>query len=75
MDLIELSELDNSFQNRLKDYKNDEQLRLEDAVLCLVPLFESASDRFGHLLKNVPMALDLAINLLLNIYDPYVNRF
>lgn len=70
MDLIEITELNDSFEKRLSDYSNNDRIHLEDAVMCLVPLFELANERFSHLIKNVPMALDLALNLLLNIYDP-----
>uniref|UniRef100_A0A915DS38 WW domain-containing protein n=1 Tax=Ditylenchus dipsaci TaxID=166011 RepID=A0A915DS38_9BILA len=70
--LIELVELDESLERLDKDYStaSEERLRIEDAVMCLVPLFELANERFPHLLKNVPLAVDLALNLLLNIYDP-----
>lgn len=72
MDLIELVELDESLERLDKDYTNmtEDRLRVEDAIMCLVPVFELANERFPHLLKNVPMAVDLAMNLLLNIYDP-----
>ncbi|KAI1731518.1 EF hand domain-containing protein [Ditylenchus destructor] len=72
LDLIELVELDESLERLDKDYTNitEDRLRVEDAIMCLVPLFELANERFPHLLKNVPMAVDLAMNLLLNIYDP-----
>lgn len=70
VDLIDLPDLIQSFQ-RISDYADEDRLKLEDMVLCLVPLFERVHQQFPHLMKNVPLAVDLVVNLLLNIYDPY----
>lgn len=69
MDLIELLELNDVFECHLKEYNKEDHLRIEDAVMCLVPLFESVHDRVPHLLKNVSLAVDLVLNMILNIYD------
>lgn len=39
-------------------------------IACLVPVFEMAHERFPHLIKSVPLAVDLASNFILNVYDP-----
>uniref|UniRef100_A0A1I7SAC8 Dystrophin n=1 Tax=Bursaphelenchus xylophilus TaxID=6326 RepID=A0A1I7SAC8_BURXY len=69
LDLIDLPSLDQA----LHKYRNaplDEKISIEDVVMTLVPLFESAHQKYPQLLRNVPLAVDLALNLLLNIYDP-----
>src|SRR4051812_5019390 len=55
VDLIELPELDESFELRLKDYSSplEDRLRVEDAILSLLPLFELAQERYPNLVKNV----------------------
>lgn len=69
MDLIELLELNNVFECHLKEFNNEDHLHIEDAVMCLVPLFENVHNRFPHLLTNVSLAVDLFLNMVLNIYD------
>lgn len=69
LDLIGLSEVDQTLQ-RFHNFQLDERIRIEDAVMALVPLFEGVHERHPTLLTNVPLAVDLTLNLLLNIYDP-----
>ena len=69
MDLVELQDLDYGFK-RLSELKLDEPIKIEDMISCLVPVFEMANERFPHLIKSVPLAVDLAVNFILNVYDP-----
>lgn len=69
LDLIDLPSLDEALA-RFKHSRIDQKIPIEDVVMCLVPLFEKAHNRYPQLLRNVPLAVDLALNLLLNIYDP-----
>ncbi|TKR92162.1 hypothetical protein L596_006870 [Steinernema carpocapsae] len=68
LDLVDLRELEECFKQTEKC--GEEQITTEDMVACLVPLFESVHARHPKLLQSVALAVDLAINLLLNIYDP-----
>ncbi|KAI6226090.1 Discontinuous actin hexagon [Aphelenchoides besseyi] len=69
LDLISLSDVDDTLQ-RFHGFKLDARIRIEDAVMALVPLFEGVHERHPNLFTNVPFAVDLTLNLLLNIYDP-----
>jgi hypothetical protein len=70
-DLIDLTDLDKCFEKQFSDYTNEreELLRIEDAIQSLIPLFELIHAKHPDLLKNVSLAVDLALNLALNIYD------
>lgn len=69
LDLLSLQELDARLQS-LNTMRGDQRLAIKDAVMCLVSLFESAHEKFPHLVLSVPLAVDLFLNFLLNVYDP-----
>uniref|UniRef100_A0A915ACG1 Dystrophin n=1 Tax=Parascaris univalens TaxID=6257 RepID=A0A915ACG1_PARUN len=69
LDLLSLQELDAKLQS-LNSTWGEQRLAIKDAVMCLVPLFESAHEKFPHLIRSIPLAVDLFLNFLLNIYDP-----
>ncbi|KAK0429407.1 hypothetical protein QR680_011365 [Steinernema hermaphroditum] len=68
LDLVDLRDLEECFKQTAKC--PEEQITAEDMVACLVPLFEAVHVKHPKLLQSVALAVDLAINLLLNIYDP-----
>ncbi len=69
MDLLNLSDLDAAF-GLLRERYNEEAVEIDELVMCCLRLFEAAQRRFPALLRSVPLAVDLAINLMLNIFDP-----
>lgn len=69
LDLISLSSVDETLK-RFRGFKLDERISIEDVVSALVPLFEEVHEHYPNLVRNVPMAVDLILNLMLNIFDP-----
>lgn len=69
LDLISLASVDETLK-RFHRFKLDDRISIEDTVSALVPLFEEVHEHYPNLVRNVPMAVDLALNLFLNIYDP-----
>lgn len=74
VDLLSLQELDCKLQP-LDAKWGEQRLAIKDAVMCLMPLFESAHGKFPNLIRSVPLAVDLFLNFLLNVYDPLVFLF
>ncbi|KAL3082936.1 hypothetical protein niasHS_010738 [Heterodera schachtii] len=68
-DLIDLADLNVQYERQLSNYTDEQRIQVEDMVQCLLPLFEKAHEERPALLPNVSLAVDLALNLLLNIYD------
>lgn len=68
-DLVSLASVDDTLR-RFHGFKLDDRISIEDTVSALVPLFEEVHEHYPNLVRNVPMAVDLALNLMLNIYDP-----
>lgn len=69
LDLISLPAIDETLK-RFRNFKLDDRISIEDTISALVPLFEDIHVHYPNLVRNVPMAVDLALNLVLNIYDP-----
>ncbi|VDD91132.1 unnamed protein product [Enterobius vermicularis] len=69
LDLLGLQELDTQLKF-LNATNNDQLLPIKDAIMCLVPLFESAHNKFPHLVRSVPLAVDLFLNFVLDVFDP-----
>ena len=42
---------------------------VSDVVMILLPLYESVHERHADLLKSLPLAIDLCLNFVLNVYD------
>lgn len=70
MDLIDLADLNVQYKKQLANCTDEQRIQVEDVVLCLLPLFEKVHEERPALLSNVSLAVDLTLNLLLNIYDP-----
>ncbi|GMR51629.1 hypothetical protein PMAYCL1PPCAC_21824, partial [Pristionchus mayeri] len=68
LDLISLDELDKAF-DRL-DLSSEESISLEAMVTCLVPVYEQLHLQQPHVIRSLSLAIDLVVNLVLNIYDP-----
>uniref|UniRef100_A0A7E4VK08 Dystrophin n=1 Tax=Panagrellus redivivus TaxID=6233 RepID=A0A7E4VK08_PANRE len=71
LDLIELSALKTAllkFANRTLS----DTIQTDEMTMCLLPLFEDIHARHPELLQSdaVILAVDLTMNLILNIYDP-----
>ena len=75
VDLIDLPDLNVQYEKHLANYTDDKRIQVEDVIQCLLPLFEKAQLERPALVPNVSLAVDLTLNLLLNIYDPYANFF
>ncbi len=70
VDLAALSELDAAFVGQGLGAVNDRQLGVCELVMALLALFEPIQQRFPDLLRSLPLAIDLCLNFLLNVYDP-----
>uniref|UniRef100_A0A183C715 Calponin-homology (CH) domain-containing protein n=1 Tax=Globodera pallida TaxID=36090 RepID=A0A183C715_GLOPA len=70
LDLIDLADLNVQYEKQLCNYTDEQRIQVEDVIQCLLPLFEKAQQERPALLSNVSLAVDLTLNLLLNIYDP-----
>uniref|UniRef100_A0A914HK11 Dystrophin n=1 Tax=Globodera rostochiensis TaxID=31243 RepID=A0A914HK11_GLORO len=70
LDLIDLADLNVQYEKQLCNYTDEQRIQVEDVIQCLLPLFEKAQEERPALLSNVSLAVDLTLNLLLNIYDP-----
>uniref|UniRef100_A0A0N5ALC9 Nesprin-1 n=1 Tax=Syphacia muris TaxID=451379 RepID=A0A0N5ALC9_9BILA len=68
LDLLSLQELDTQL-NSLSGASNDRLLPIKDAIMCLVPLYESAHNKFPQLVRSVPLAVDLFLNFVLDVFD------
>ncbi|GMT26480.1 hypothetical protein PFISCL1PPCAC_17777, partial [Pristionchus fissidentatus] len=68
LDLISLDDMDKAF-GRL-DLSGEESISLESMVSCLVPVFEQLHLQQPHVVRSLSLAIDLVVNLVLNIYDP-----
>uniref|UniRef100_A0A914XNP1 WW domain-containing protein n=1 Tax=Plectus sambesii TaxID=2011161 RepID=A0A914XNP1_9BILA len=74
LDLVRLEDLDAAFEKqKLKEAANDRPIDVSDMVMTLLPVFETAQAAYPELIRSLPLAIDLCINFLLNIYDPLRN--
>ncbi|VDO20139.1 unnamed protein product [Brugia timori] len=69
LDLLTLEDIDLSLQ-ALNSMLGEQCLSMKDAVMCLVPLFETAQEKYPKLIHSIPLAVDLLLNFVLNVYDP-----
>uniref|UniRef100_A0A158Q6S4 Dystrophin n=1 Tax=Elaeophora elaphi TaxID=1147741 RepID=A0A158Q6S4_9BILA len=68
--MVEIMEELTTF-NQVKFSAYREQcLSMKDAVMCLVPLFEAAQEKYPKLIHSIPLAVDLLLNFVLNVFDP-----
>ncbi|CAK5089037.1 unnamed protein product [Meloidogyne enterolobii] len=70
LDLIDLADLNMQYTKHLSNYADEKRIQVEDVIQCLLPLFEKAHEERPALVPNVSLAVDLTLNLLLNIFDP-----
>jgi len=49
---------------------NEKSMEIGDIVMTLLPIYEHVYKQHPELLKSLPLAIDLCLNWLLNIYDP-----
>lgn len=73
MDLLTLEDVDSKLQV-LNSVWGEQCLSMKDAVVCLVPLFETAQEKYPKLIHSIPLAVDLLLNFVLNVFDPWVFR-
>ncbi|VDK87103.1 unnamed protein product, partial [Onchocerca ochengi] len=69
LDLLTLEDVDLKLET-LNTMLGEQCLSMKDVVMCLVPLFETAQEKYPELIHSVPLAVDLLINFVLNIFDP-----
>ncbi|KAL3998482.1 EF hand family protein [Acanthocheilonema viteae] len=69
LDLITLEDVDSKLQT-LNSMLGEQCLSMKDAVMCLVPLFEVAQQKYPKLIHSIPLAVDLLLNFALNVFDP-----
>ncbi|VDM97496.1 unnamed protein product [Thelazia callipaeda] len=69
LDLLSLEEVD-AKMNSLNCSWSEGYLSMKDAIMCLVPLFESAQEKYPKLIHSIPLAVDLLLNFVLNVFDP-----
>uniref|UniRef100_A0A0N4ZFM9 Dystrophin n=1 Tax=Parastrongyloides trichosuri TaxID=131310 RepID=A0A0N4ZFM9_PARTI len=68
LDLIDMKQLDKVFE-KITSTDIGEPCGVELMVTTLVPIFEELAKEHPDKITNVPMAVDLTINLMLNIFD------
>lgn len=71
MDLLTLEDIDTKLRS-LKPGSGEQYLTMKDAVMCLVPMFECAQEKYPKLIRSVPLAVDLLLNFVLNVFDALV---
>ncbi|EFO24688.2 utrophin [Loa loa] len=69
LDLLTLEDVDLNLQP-LNSILSEQCLSMKDAVMCLVPLFETAQEKYPKLIHSIPLAVDLLLNFVLNVFDP-----
>lgn len=69
VDLLTLEDVDYKLE-RLNTVCGEQCLTMKDAVICLVPLFEAAQAKYPKLIRSIPLAVDLLLNFVLNVFDP-----
>uniref|UniRef100_A0A915Q5I9 RNA helicase n=1 Tax=Setaria digitata TaxID=48799 RepID=A0A915Q5I9_9BILA len=69
LDLLTLEDVDSKLQT-LNSMLGEQCLSMKDAVMCLVPLFEAAQEKYPKLIHSIPLAVDLLLNFILNVFDP-----
>uniref|UniRef100_A0A0N5BAQ1 Dystrophin n=1 Tax=Strongyloides papillosus TaxID=174720 RepID=A0A0N5BAQ1_STREA len=68
LDLIDMKQLDKAFE-KIASTDIGEACGVELMVTSLVLIFEELAKEYPDKIRNVPMAVDLTINLMLNIFD------
>uniref|UniRef100_A0A913HW11 Calponin-homology (CH) domain-containing protein n=1 Tax=Strongyloides stercoralis TaxID=6248 RepID=A0A913HW11_STRER len=68
LDLIDMKQLDKAFA-KITSTDIGEACGVEQMVTSLVIIFEELAKTHPEKIRNVPMAVDLTINLMLNIFD------
>ncbi|VDN18670.1 unnamed protein product [Gongylonema pulchrum] len=66
LDLLTLEDVNSKLQT-LNAVWGEQCLSMKDAVMCLVPLFEAAQEKYPKLIHSIPLAVDLLLNFVLNI--------
>ncbi|VDN20627.1 unnamed protein product [Gongylonema pulchrum] len=69
LDLLTLEDVNSKLQT-LNAVWGEQCLSMKDAVMCLVPLFEAAQEKYPKLIHSIPLAVDLLLNFVLNVFDP-----
>ncbi|KRZ62067.1 Dystrophin [Trichinella nativa] len=70
LDLISIEDLVDIFNQRKLQDANDNQLDVSEMVMTLLPIYELVQRDNMNLLRSIPLAVDLCLNWLLNVYDP-----
>ncbi|KRZ83108.1 Dystrophin [Trichinella sp. T8] len=70
VDLISIEDLVDIFNQRKLQDANDNQLDVSEMVMTLLPIYELVQRDNMNLLRSIPLAVDLCLNWLLNVYDP-----
>ncbi|KAM3720398.1 Dystrophin-1 [Dirofilaria immitis] len=69
LDLLTLEDVDLKLET-LNSMLGEQCLSMKDVVMCLVPLFETAQEKYPKLIHSIPLAVDLLLNFVLNVFDP-----
>lgn len=70
MDLLNLHDAVAIMAQRKLTGLNDKTMDIGDMVMTLLPIYEHVYRNHQDLLKSLPLAIDLCLNWLLNVYDP-----
>ena len=75
LDLVDINDVVNAFDKHgLKNNINERNIEINQIILCLNSIFQSSSKQHSQIL-NLVHAVDLTLNWLLSVYDPYVFKF
>ena len=69
MDLVTLDDLDLAFTQQRIQNVNDRLIDTSEIIMTLLPIYEKVQSQCPDLLKSLPLAIDLCLNWLLNVYD------
>jgi hypothetical protein len=64
-----LADITRAFDRQGLHDTNDKQIDVSDMVMIMLPLYERVHREYADLLKSLPLAIDMCLNCILNIYD------
>jgi hypothetical protein len=69
---MQLSSIERAFSlHGLRD-DSDKSVDVSTLVMIILSLYEPVQAVHADLLKSLPLAIDMCLNFVLNVYDPYV---
>uniref|UniRef100_A0A183J0L3 WW domain-containing protein n=1 Tax=Soboliphyme baturini TaxID=241478 RepID=A0A183J0L3_9BILA len=70
VDLLSMSDAVFVFKQKKLQNVSDNPMDISDIIMTLLPIYELLQKQNSKLIRSVPLAIDLCLNWLLNVYDP-----